>query len=374
MTASAKTTRSPGPDKLQERYRYISGLVRARELLLLDQASLNRLTEDSGPDAITRLLIANGYPAGQDPEVCLSKESEAVLAWLDEQMPDPRYADTLILFNDAHNLKLVLKKLLTQWVGSRSAPELDKSSSGSAQMPDFSGADGVLPFGEASGQALLPSRVPAAVLYRQIAMRETGELPKWLADLSVRAIERYLQRYDFSDIDHLIDQAVWQKVHAQAAEIGNRFFSAYLERRTDVTNLELLLRTRALRMGKDILRRALLGGGSLALEAVLAVYDQSEDQVRALYAPTSLAALAERCRTYGQPGEAARFSLASDNLIMDHIRQARWVLNGPEIPLAWALARQMEIKNIRIITTYLRNGLPRAQMRDLIRDSYLAWR
>jgi vacuolar-type H+-ATPase subunit C/Vma6 len=34
----------------------------------------------------------------------------------------------------------------------------------------------------------------------------------------------------------------------------------------------------------------------------------------------------------------------------------------------------MEIKNIRIITTYLRNGLPRAQMRDLIRDSYLAWR
>lgn len=374
MMTAAGPAKKPEPDKLQERYRYVSGLVRARELLLLDQASLNRLTEAGGPDEISRILIANSYPAGQDPEEILDRESSAVLDWLAEVMPDPRFTDTLILFNDAHNLKLVLKKHLTQWIGSQPAPEPAKTEPDSVQMPDFSGPDGILPFGGAAEQVLKPSQVAATVLYRQIGMRETDALPAWLAELAPKVIGCYLQRYDFSDIDHLVDQTVWQKAHAEAAGIGNRFFSGYLARRTDLINLELLLRTRVLRMGKDVLRRALLGGGSLDPEAVLSVYDQSDDQVKALYAPTPYAALAEQCRTYGKIGQAARFSLASDNLLMDYIRQARWVLNGPEIPLAWALARQMEIKNIRIITTYLRNGLPRAQMRDLIRDNYLAWR
>ena len=122
MMTAAGPAKKPEPDKLQERYRYVSGLVRARELLLLDQASLNRLTEAGGPDEISRILIANSYPAGQDPEEILDRESSAVLDWLAEVMPDPRFTDTLILFNDAHNLKLVLKKHLTQWIGSQPAP------------------------------------------------------------------------------------------------------------------------------------------------------------------------------------------------------------------------------------------------------------
>ena len=43
-------------------------------------------------------------------------------------------------------------------------------------------------------------------------------------------------------------------------------------------------------------------------------------------------------------------------------------------PLAWVLARLAEIKNVRIILTCLRNGLPRSLMQDLMRDGYLAWR
>ena len=74
------------------------------------------------------------------------------------------------------------------------------------------------------------------------------------------------------------------------------------------------------------------------------------------------------------PVRPANSACMADNRVIEYISQAKLLWRGPEIPLAYLIARLMEIKNIRIVLTCLRNGLPASQARDMNRDSYLTWR
>jgi len=144
--------------------------------------------------------------------------------------------------------------------------------------------------------------------------------------------------------------------------------------RIDLINLDILLRARFQHSGESFLEQALLPGGTIDRAELVHLYRDSHESVRTFYARTPYAELAGQSDNYGQKGSAARFSLLADKQIMALIRQVRYTVSGPEVPLAYLFAREMEIKNIRIILTGLRNGRPSNQTRELARDSYLAWR
>ena len=390
MTETAQTLRakSPGrPDRPgSDAYLYVSGLAKALELRLIDQARLNRLLDATDPDDISRVLLESGYPARTGPEDMLQAENAGLLEWLQQQMPDPGFAAALISFHDGHNLKLVVKQLLGTWLPGQSGKggppgddTLEKileagSSPAGSGLPEFGTADGIPPPGKVLTFAQAPAHVPPADLYHLIAEHRLAELPEWIGRAALEAFQCYLQRYDLGDVDLLIDQQTWQQAHQSAAGTGSRFFQDWLRRKADLVNLDLLMRTRILRSGRSTLARALLPGGFVAAADVLALYDESDEAVQASYAGTPYAKLAEFCGLYAKPGQAARFGRLTDNLLLAWLRDARWVVSGPEVPLAWVLARQAEIKNVRIILTGLRNSLPRSMTQDLMRDIYLAWR
>lgn len=365
-----------------DRYLHISGLVKAMELHLLDQARLNRLLDASEPEEISRILGECSYPAGKNPEEILGTELAGSLGWLQQMMPDPAYADALIIFHDAHNLKLVVKHLLTIWI---TGPDADKFSgqtpaingqAGTEEiiLPDFGGLSGIPPFGRTALQALKPAQIDPDFLYHQIAEHRTDGLPEWIFQAAVEAVGRYLVQYDMSAVDAWLDQVAWRQACKLAEKTGNHFLMGWLCRKIDLVNLEMLLRTRTMRTGKEMLGNALLPGGSVQAQQILDIYGDSKEAIVTFYARTPYASLAEQCQNYEQKDRAARYGLLADNLLMEHVRSARWIISGPEVPLAWVLARQTEIKNVRIILTCLRNSLPKTLARDLMRDSYLPWR
>lgn len=368
-------------------YAYISGLTKALELRLLDQARMNRLLEAEDADDISRILLESAYPPGSNPEDMLRDEATNLFIWLRKHMPDDSYVDALLTFHDGHNLKLVLKKLLMIWVAAKddqtlaeqtmlrdqSAPQAGEEN-GFDSLPDFGAADGIPPPGEILPLAQMPAQVEPARLYHLVAEHRLPELPDWIGQTASEAIRHYMHRYDLGEIDLFIDQRTWQQAHKLAGLTENEFFQNWLRCRTDLVNLDLLLRTRLLRSGQRTLERALISGGRISAQEVQLLYSESEEAVKAFYANTPYAELADLGRQYSKPGQAARFGRVVDNLLMDQLRTARWVVSGPEVPLAWVLARLAEIKNIRIILTCLRNGLPRSMAQDLIRDGYLLWR
>lgn len=359
---------------LRDRYGYISGRVRVLEMQLLDSGRLNRLIEARSQDEIVRVLAECGYPQAPDPETSLSREQEAVYQLLRTHMPEPEFVEALLVFHDVHNVKVVLKHL-----GAPAAEPDRIDQTGEAAAAEHGQATESLArvLTQPGGLDLYlshPSLVPADILVKSMTERKPDLIPAWLAQAVDDATQRYRKTYDYGETDLVLDQAAWAEVLRRSADLACPFFSRYLQIRIDCINLDLLLRTRFLRSGADFLETALIAGGSIDRSRILPLYAAENDAIRAVYEQTRYVELASLATTYGQRGSAAHFSLLADNLVMHLVREATRVVSGPEIGLAYLIAREMEIKNIRVILTSRRNGLSQTQAREMTRINYLTWR
>jgi V/A-type H+-transporting ATPase subunit C len=371
QTSSVKFMRKGHRNAIpNDRYLYLSSRIKALESQLLDSARLGRLSEARSIEDINQILTESGYAAAPDPETRLLREIVATFELLHSLFPEPGFIDAMLLFHDFHNLKVIMKSLTSAWPQRQNPDEAVSCDN----LPESAG-----PFGLASSQDLEPfflepSLVDPAVLFIAVRDRQSGQIPAWLYSAAVKSAQVYQQSYDIGDIDVQLDRLAFSLVMAKASRLGNTFFSCYLQLLVDQTNLGLLLRTRFLKCGKTYLGQALLAGGSLPAGQVLGLYDSTPEEIQSAYAFNPCAILARMAGEYGQAGTAGRFSLLADNLIIEYVSKAKLLWRGPEIPLAYLIARLMEIKNIRIALTCLRNGLPVSQAREMTRESYATWR
>lgn len=372
----------------KEQYGYLSGRIRAMELQLLDSIRYNRLYEARSVEDVMRVLSESGYPQGGEPEDALAREQELVYRLMRDQMPENDYVDTLLLLHDFHNIKVILKFLSPWWTQADDAddPEYPASEDKSGGWENPASQE-TLPEGGSELQQnltgalaglahlfLQPSLIDPPVLFQSLTARQADLIPDWAWQTSLKAAARYLKSYDISDIDYVVDQQAWQQVSERVARLNDPFFTDYMRLRVDLINAGLLMRTRQLRSDQRMLRIALLPGGRVEHEAWLGLYEEPIESISQFLEKSGWPALAAAALRYDERGGAAGFSLCTDNLLIRSVRSARWSLSGPEIPLAYLIAREHEIKNVRIVVACLRNGISLSQARDLARDRYLDWR
>jgi vacuolar-type H+-ATPase subunit C/Vma6 len=382
------------------RYIYATGRIRACEVRLISAARLNRYLEARSTGDIGRLLVENGYPAAADPEVSLRLELEATYALVRSIAADREFCDILLLLRDFHNLKVMLKAFSVYW------PRRDAAAADAAAVPARQGrtADSRLPAESETGteslspgQSRLWPEIHGPVTYEQVQLllqhpatldpremfralrdRKPERLPPELAQAAAAAAGRYQHTYDISEIDILLDQAAAQTMTDRMKKLNEPFFAGYLSLRFDLVNIGLLLRTRFLQSGADYLRRILLPGGTLAPASLVACYDEPVSGLGRILAKAPFARLAataglrKAIGQFAEGGDAiARFSQAADDLLIEYVRQARLVLRGPEALVGYLIARETEIRTVRMILTCLRNQIPVEKARGLARLTYL---
>ena len=373
------------------RYAYSAGRIRALEARLIRSAQMERLIEARSAEDIARLLTDCGYPAAADPETSLKLGLEETYRLIRAISPEPRFVDALLTARDFHNLKVMLKAFSVYWprrdqeTAAKARPADAADDGGQPQAGDAGGAEipqnrtalwpaihGPVTYEQLAPLLQRPSTVDPQALFAALRARKPDGLPPALAGAAADAAAGYQQSYDIGEIDILIDKAQAQLLLDTARQLDIPFFTQYVSLRADLTNVGLLLRTRFLRSGADYLRHILLPGSSLAAADLAACYEGSEERIAALLAKTRLAPIVEDVAAFAAGGEAiARFGLASDNLLISQARRARMVLRGPDVLIAYLIAREMEIKSVRIILTCLRNRLPADKTRGLVRLTYL---
>jgi vacuolar-type H+-ATPase subunit C/Vma6 len=346
-------------------YGYATGLIRAMEAKLIDRSDLAKIFETRQLDDVLRIMQDSGYEAG-DGEQALNREYHYIYELLSRIMPDKGFCDALLLFNDCHNLKVVLKYLSAWWT----KPEADEGKN--ADIPE---SDAGLAFQGLERMIRLPSLIEPSRLFRAVRDRQPDLIPKWLYDLALKASERYLQTYDIGRMDMLIDKSAWSQAFIIAKALSNSFFTGYLQLKSDFINLEILLRCRSLGTGSKYLEQALLQESSIPTRQLLAAYEMDPDEFslwlkqHPMMIKASAEMIAELAEGYSKTGVAARYNKLADEKIIEWLDQAGLILRGPEIPLSYILKREMEIKNLRIALTCLRNGIPPAQARELARGN-----
>ena len=323
-------------------YLAISTRIRAMENGLLNRERLEQLLDAHTEEDVSKLLQECGYP-DLDPhhpdamDAAIAAVREDTFRDLADGMPDTRYLDFFRVEYDYHNAKAALK-----------ASALDKRPDGM-----FSGL----------------GRVAAADVAEALRTGDYDNLPGKLGLALAEAKEVLETTRDPQLSDITLDRWMYADLCGVADGTGSAFLQNYLKIRIDAENLRALVRT--LRMGRnaDFLRVALLDGGTIDAESVLAVANGAS--MAELYAPTPLAAAAERGAEAVKGANLTAFEKCCDDAVMETLSAAQFVPFGDAPLIGYLAAKETEYRNLRILLSGRAAGLSADVIRARLRTGYV---
>lgn len=326
-------------------YGYACGRVNALETKLVDRARLQRMIDAADAAEALRVLAETDYAGAlndvRNPaefERVLAAELDSVYALLAELSPEEFLVRLFGYRFDFHNLKVLLK-----------ARALDQDHS-----------------------HLLVSRGTLPAEQVKAALSGGDELPKPFGPAVAAAEAAYDASGDPQLIDTMLDGALYEVLADEARRRSYQLVHSYMQASIDLTNIRTALRVR--RLGKDetFLKQVLLSGGTIEAKRFLALHDQPFELFEDHFSRTPYwRIVTEGVRLLRENAPLAGLEKLTDDYLNDIVKRAKYVPMGPEPLFAYILAKESEIRNIRIILAGKLNGVPAGIIRERLRDSYV---
>ena len=342
VSAMDKLHLPPVRDKKIGSWRFAAGRIRSLEVNLFRKSGLDRLFHAEELQDLRLLLQEHRYPQDDFAEA-LKKERIAVYDLLQEIAPQDAYRVALLVFADVHNLKFMLKENL-------------KDSSKRS-------------FDEMSHLLMKPSLADPAQVYELISgVGDKSAAQPWITELIDLGEKAYYDTYEVAAIDRALDKKAHMIAAELADDLGNDWFIRYFALQRDLINLETFFRVRHRALSETTYKESLLPEGLISEQEWQELYGAEDERISEVLNKVGYGVFEPYLETYGASGEAARFVRDRDQVLIDHIESGRHFLSGPELTLSYVLAREFEIKNLRIVDAAIRNRLHLEQRNALRRD------
>lgn len=313
--------------------------IRSAERGFIGRERMRRLAETDAGEAL-RQLVELGYGSMPDAtlddvEAMISNELAGAADLVREVSIDAVETDIFLMSADMHNLKLLIKLRLT---GGNSEPQLMR------------------------GGCFDPK-----LLSHFVEEGEYGEpLPEELAD-AFNALEvELIGEPDPAKVSTAIDSAYISYALGHGSAFTKEYFRAF----ADFTNVAALLRVRAMKGDADRLKALLVTSGDISRETLIKAFDMpDEGLVRALCSGNTRDDMKRALEEAAKVGAAALERARDDHLM-------RLAANGTKETdtiapvIGYLLAKRQEAKDVRLIMTVRRNGLPDEAMNERMRVLY----
>lgn len=332
------------------RYAYAVGRIRALETRLLKRERFEQMVGAEDIGDVLRALADTDYgpllseiKSPDEFEIALNKELKRVLSLISRLSLDLQLTDLFRLRYDFHNLKVLLKqKYLT----------------------------GLPVDTKVRGYLIDAGLVQSEKLRKIIEGGEDTELPDELRTAVERAEKGFEETGDPQMIDILLDKEMSSLFHGRA--LGDPFLKEYFQILADLTNIRIFLRVRALGKEKSFFEKVFLKGGKLDLSFFLRLYEEPMDNFSSSLPRTPYGQLAsEGIKYWKEDGSWSELERLSDNHILNFLRRAKHIVFGLEPLIGYLIARENEIKMLRMIMVGKLNNLQRELVRRNLRDTYV---
>ena len=322
---------------MQQEYTYAVARIRYRESRLLSNADLNGLLAAKDAASVIRTLRDKGWgdsSSDDSPDALMRTEEEKLWRFIDEIVPERSNFDFLLVPNDYHNMKVAIKAITRD------------------QDPD--------------GLFIGYSTVDPAALYDAIKRRDYAALPAELAETAKEAMTVLLETSDGQLCDIIIDRACMQHVGAIGQQSENEMIRRYCE--LFVASADIKLAVRCLKTGKsiDFIRRSLAPCDTLDVKRLAEAASLSYEDIVKYLGETPYRGAVE---ALGRSMSA--FEKWCDDSLTRELQSQKWepFTVGPVV--AYILARQNEIKAVRMILAAKVNGLPEEIIKERLRMMYV---
>lgn len=191
-------------------------------------------------------------------------------------------------------------------------------------------------------------------------------------ELIQRVEEIYEEKKDPQLIDIYLDNAYFTELLELAEESQVDLFIEYAKNLIDFTNIRTLLRAKKQEKDVEFLRQIIIEGGNVRKETYLDLLNRELSSDTDVFKKLEIYKyIKEALDSFKERGNLSDFEREMDNYFIDLIKEVKYITYGPEVIFANVLAKEMEIKNLRIILVSKLNGLDSEFIREKLRDTYV---
>lgn len=325
----------------------LSAYIRLLEKRLLSAAAIARILEASGSKEVLRQISQNsGYDftvlkRSEDYEGVLRESLLDLYAFMYKESPRREVVDIAAAKYDFHNLKVMLKARY----GGVDAKTEELLINVSSQSPEA--FDGL-----AAGNLDGVSDYLAAAVLETAEMFEDGE-----ADPQV--------------IDVVADRHMFKRMLDLCEIVGSGFIEEYVRLSIDFHNIKTMFRVINMKKGPRFLAESLVAGGKTDMSFFCGQYDKTPEAIASALYYKYFGDMVKN----GVEGLLVNHNLSKlekllDDRLVEHIRGAKYIAFGPEVPFAYILSKENEIRQIRILVTCANVGLRPEAARERLRENY----
>ena len=322
---------------MSEQYTYAVARIRALEVALFSNATIDQLIACSDYDQCLQFLSEKGWGDSDTPaqaEAILTREEEKIWEVVKDLHVDMDKFDVLSYPKLFHNLKAAIKDVCTG--------EQDRH----IYYDDVS--------------------IPGGAMLEIVREKEFGKLPPHMQHAAEEAYEAMLHTRDGQLCDVIIDRAALDAVYAAGKAAKDEIIRDYAESTVAVADIKIAVRSQKTAKSLEFMTRAMAECDSVNAAQLSKAALNGMDAIREYLMGT---AYAEGAEALAQSPSA--FERWCDNRIIQTIspQKYRAFTIGPVI--AYVIARQNEIKTVRIILSGKLNDLPEESIRERVREMYV---
>lgn len=323
---------------MKKDYTYAVARIRSRELSLLTKQDINNLLGAKTYDDCIAYLLDKGFgdeeARSADVSDILSAERKKLWELMSELTDDLSPFDVFRYADDFHNLKVSVKAVTRD----------------------------VNP----NGMFMQNGTVDGEKIYEAIKAHDYKQLPEHLSAAAKESMTALLQTGDGQACDIIIDAACLNAIYNRAKETDSDVIMLYAE--LTVASADIKTAVRCQKNGKslDFISRALAPCESLNINMLARAAAKSPEDIYSYLSVTSYASAVEKLKQ-----SPSAFEKWCDDKLIESIKpqKSEPFTIGPLA--AYIIARENEIKAVRLILSAKLNDLDITAINERLRDMYV---
>jgi len=312
--------------------------IRAKENKLLSDKDIQKLMQSESYEEALRFLRDRGWGSGEDStaEELLRNERDnlwkAMRGMCNEQ--EMHTFDIFRIPKDYHNFKAAIKEAYVQ-----------------KEVPNIYLEGGTIPV----------EKIKAAA-----GSGDFSSFPSRIANATSQAREVLFHTGDSQMCDVIIDREALLAMKQAAKETGNDLLIEYAELKCVAANINIAIRACKAKKNMDFMQKAFAECDSISVGSLMAA---AIDGIDAIYAYLEKSSYADAIEAIKE--SPAAFDRWCDNRIIAMVKPQKYNPFTISPLAAYVVAKENEIKSVKIILSGKINQLPDEKIKERLRESYV---
>ncbi len=314
-----------------ENYAYAVARIRALEINLITNADIDRLMACGDTESSLRLLSEKGWDT-ENYELMFSKEREKTWKTVNELI-DVSLLSVFSFEKDFHNLKAAIKSLITN------------------DIPD--------------GIFYLDASFDKDTLLSAVTEKAFEKLPKYMQSPAQEAYETLMHTSDGQLCDMILDKATLLAIKEAAENSKEEILKDYAKSYIETANIKIAVRCAKTNKSEEFTFNALAPCDSINIRDLSRAAAGGAEELAEYLSESGFSKAVEKLKK-----SVNAFECWCDNNIIDAILPQKYNPFSAGPVIAYYLARENEIKTVKIILTCKQNGFSDESIRERVRKMY----